>query len=102
MPKTYIAYNPVTDEMIASPCFKTVYNAAMINLRYTGYGLFKIYATTLDFENYTYKQAVKQMTLENRHCKITANKNSSFICISNYPNGEFNRLMFMPKREPND
>lgn len=102
MPKTYVAYNPTTDEMIASPCFKSVYNAALINLRYTGNGQFKIYTTTLDFDNYTYAQAIKRMTVSNLKCRIRLQKLSNYVKITTYQNSKYSSRIYLPKREPHD
>ena len=100
MPKTYFAYNPFTDELLGSTCFKRVYESALLNLRYSDSDVFNIYATNIDIDNYSFKDLYPQMTSENLRCKIKAIKNTSYIKVYNYVNGKFTSEVYLTKRNP--
>lgn len=100
MPKTYFAYNRNTDEIIASPSFKRVYESTLLFLRYDNEGRFRIYALDVDFDNWTYKQVEPMFTPQNLRCKISLPILTDSIRVINYPNGRYESQIELPKRTP--
>lgn len=98
MPRTYFAYNPHTDELLASPNFKRVYDAALLFLRYSNDGSFKIYAVDIDIDDYTYEKVKPMFIRQNLRCKLILQILSNTIRVVNYPNGEYASQIKLPKR----
>lgn len=101
MPRTYFAYNRNTDEILASPSFKRVYDSALLNLRYSDDGSFRIYAIDVDFDTFTYAQVLPMFTPHNLRCKLILQVLSNTIRVVNYPNGEavYKSQIKLPKRD---
>ena len=99
MPRTYFAYNRVTDEIFASPCFKRVYESALLDLRYSENGCFRIFAIDVDIDDFTYAQVLPMFTPQNLRCKLNLQVLSNTIRVVNYPNGEYESQIKLPKRD---
>lgn len=100
--KYYFAHNPRTDEIFASPCFKRVYNAALLELRYSDSGTFRIYAVSVFNDEWTFGEVAAQFTRSNLRCKLHVQILSERIGIRSYPNGKYGNCVTLPKREPSD